>query len=150
MKTLPRTEFRVLRRIVFITRTSMAALILMAAISAIIVGCSSQADVASKNLSKDAEEFKVLRRIVFINGITDNYLLEVQGYCSVEFLPNKFEVTCRTGRTEDGLPIFKKHYMGRSDNAFPVIEQLDGANVSTSHYKVFFRPSAIIPDIDLK
>lgn len=44
----------------------------------------SDADIASNNLSKAAEQFEIQRRIVFFNGITDKYLLEVQGLCSVE------------------------------------------------------------------
>lgn len=35
-----------------------------------LAGCS-QADVASRNLSHDADSFKIERRIVFYNGITD-------------------------------------------------------------------------------
>jgi hypothetical protein len=57
----------------------------------------------------------------------------------------KFEVTCKTGPEE-----FKKHYLGRADNVFPFIEQLDSADVSTYRYKVIFKPTSIIPDIDLK
>ena len=114
-------------------------------LTVMISGCNSAADVASRNLSKDAEEFKIVRRIVFVNGITDNYIMSIEGRCSVEFLANKFEVTCKV---EDGT--YLKHYLGRADNVFPFVEQLQSASVSTSHYKVVFRPSVIIPDIDYK
>jgi hypothetical protein len=51
----------------------------------LVTACgSSDADVAAKNISKAAEQFEVARRIVFFNGITDKYLLEIDGYCSVE------------------------------------------------------------------
>jgi outer membrane murein-binding lipoprotein Lpp len=36
-----------------------------------LAGCSSDADVASQNLSKAAEQFEIMRRIIFFNGITD-------------------------------------------------------------------------------
>lgn len=114
--------------------------------------CSSDADVASENISKDAENFKILRRIVFLNGITDKYILVVEGFCSVD--PAKvgqLEVTCKTavkgqeGAKEDQ---FKKHYLGSGDNVTWFAEQIEGANVSTQHYKVIFKPEAIIPDVE--
>ena len=37
----------------------------------VATGCSSDADVASENLSKAADNFEVNRRIVMFNGITD-------------------------------------------------------------------------------
>jgi hypothetical protein len=88
--------------------------------------------------------FEIERRIVFYNGITDTYILAIEGRCSVDFYPQKFEVTCKTGKDE-----FKKHYLGRADNVFPFVEQLDGHDVSVYRYKVNFKPSVIIPDIDL-
>jgi hypothetical protein len=109
------------------------------------VGCMTDADLASTNLSKAAEMFQIERRIVFYNGITDSYILSVEGRCSVEFLPSKFEVTCKIGENE-----YVKHYLGRADNVFPFVEQLKTANVSAYRYKVIFKPLSIIPDIDLE
>lgn len=116
--------------------------------------CTSDADTASANLSAEAEAFKILRRVVFYNGITDSYILVVEGFCSVEVKPdNLFEVTCKTavkgaeGAKEDE---YKKHFLGRSDNVTWFAEQIDGANVSTRHYKVIFKPTSIIPDVDVK
>ena len=102
------------------------------------------ASVASHNLSKAADQFEIYRRVVFYNGITDEYILLIEGFCSVEFKTNKFEVTVKTGPNE-----FKKHYLGRADNVFPFVEQLDSANVSDNYYRVIFKPKTIIPDIDL-
>ena len=121
------------------------SLLLVLAIAVLFIGCNTSADVASRNLSKDAEEFKIERRIVFYNGITDTYILSVTGRCSVEFLANKFEVTCKI---DDDA--YVKHYLGRADNVFPFVEQLETADVSVYRYKVIFKPTTIIPDIDLK
>ena len=104
----------------------------------------SDADVASANLSKSAEQFEVYRRVVFYNGITDEYILMIEGFCSVEFYPDKFVVTVKTGPKS-----FMKHYLGRADNVFPFVEQLDASQVSDSRYKVIFKPISIIPDIDI-
>jgi len=110
-----------------------------------MISCDTSANVASRNLSKAAEEFQIERRIVFYNGITDTYILSVEGRCSVEFFTEKFTVTCKIGDGE-----FVKHYLGRADNVFPFVEQLQTADVSTYRYKVIFKPTTIIPDIDLK
>lgn len=119
-------------------------LLLLCLVSALFLGCQSDADMASYNLSKAAEQFEIERRIIFYNGITDNYILSVEGRCSVGFHTLKFEVTCKTGDNE-----YKKHYLGRADNVFPFIEQLGTADVSVYRYRVIFKPSTIIPDIDL-
>jgi len=45
---------------------------------------------------------------------------------------------------------FVKHYLGLSDNVTYFSEQLIPSKVSTKHYKVIFKPSVIVPDVDLK
>ena len=113
-----------------------------------LTGCgSTDADVASHNISKAAEQFEVARRIVFFNGITDKYLLEIDGYCSVETgssaLAGSLEVTCKIGPGK-----FKKSFLGLSDNVSYLVEQIDPIKVSTTHYRVIFKPEAIVPDFD--
>lgn len=113
-----------------------------------LAGCSSKADVVSENLSKDAEQFKIERRIVFFNGITDKYLLTVEGRCSVETSDSKLggslEVTCKIGEDQ-----YKKHFLGLSDNVSYFVEQTELADVSEYRYKVIFRPETIVPDVDV-
>jgi hypothetical protein len=116
----------------------------MFAFSAVGCGTDTDADVASENLSKAAEQFEIERRIVFFNGITDKYLLLIEGLCSVEDEEGiQLEVTCKL---PDGK--FKKHFLGLSDNVSYLVEQNETADVSTSHYRVIFKPEAIIPDFD--
>jgi len=111
-----------------------------------LAGCSD-ADTVSYNLSKEADYFKIERRIVFYNGITGDYMLEIQGRCSLgnDNTSDQISVTCRTG--EDS---YKKHYLGLSDNVTYFVEQVDFTNVSADHYKVIFKPSVIIPDFDIR
>lgn len=111
----------------------------------LMVGCMNDADVASHNLSQAADQFEVLRRVVFYNGITDEYILSIEGYCSVDFYADKFVVTVKTGQGQ-----YMKHYLGRADNVFPFVEQLDASNVSKDHYRVIFKPKTIIPNIDIE
>lgn len=110
-------------------------------------GCSSDADVASYNLSKSADQFEINRRIVFYNGITGEYMLTLEGRCSLgnDDTSSRLSVTCLTGPNE-----YKKHFLGLSDNVTYFVEQVDAAKVDKYHYKVIFKPSTIIPDIDLK
>lgn len=119
----------------------------IAAAALALAGCSSDADVASDNLSKQADNFEIPRRIVFFNGITDKYLLEIQGRCSIspDTGSQKLDVVCKLG---DGS--LKKHFLGLSDNVSYFVEQIDGANVSTDFYEVNFKPQAILPDIELR
>lgn len=109
-----------------------------------LVGCSTDADVASYNLSRAAEMFQIERRVVFFNGITDSYLLSIEGRCSIEDQGNQLEVTCKIGPEQ-----FKKHFLGLSDNVSYFVEQLETVNVDTYHYKVIFKPESIVPDVDL-
>ena len=44
-----------------------------------LTGCVDDAQVASRNLSKAADNFEVPRRIVFYNGITGEYMLSIEG-----------------------------------------------------------------------
>jgi hypothetical protein len=111
-----------------------------------VSGCSD-ADTASYNLSKDADNFKVERRIVFYNGITGDYMLSIEGRCSLgnNDPVKQLSVTCKTG--EDS---YKKHFLGLSDNVTYFVEQIEGKNVSVYNYKVVFKPSVIVPDIEIK
>jgi hypothetical protein len=107
-----------------------------------LVGCSTDADVVSHNLSKDAEQFNINRRIVFFNGITDKYLLEIQGYCSIVDANGQLEVTCKRGQDR-----YSKEFLGLSDNVSYFIEQLEPVASDPYHYEVIFKPEVIIPDI---
>lgn len=124
-------------------KLTLAALLL----STIALGaCTSEADTVSQNLSKEADSFSVERRVVFFNGITDKYLLSVEGLCALDASDGKkLTVTCKVGEGE-----YKKHYLGLSDNVSYFVEQTDAESVDPFHYKVVFRPEAIVPDIDLQ
>lgn len=90
----------------------------------ISVAACSDAQVASSNLSRAADNFEINRRIVFYNGITNEYILTIEGLCSQEHSESnkKFMVTCKTGPG-----VFKKHFLGLSDNVTYFSEQLDAA-----------------------
>lgn len=107
----------------------------------------SDADVASRNLSKAADQFEITRRIVFYNGITGEYILTVQGLCSLGNAdkPREVSVTCKVGPDT-----YKKHFLGISDNVTFFVEQVDSASASPYQYRVVFKPLAIVPDIEIR
>lgn len=121
--------------------------IVAAALISTGVGCSSDARVASYNLSKAADMFEIKRRIVFYDAIQGSYLLSIEGLCSIQkdSVDNQLEVTCKTSPTE-----FKKHFLGISDNVTYFAEQVDGSAQSAFQYRVIFKPESIIPNIDLE
>lgn len=123
----------------------MKRLILITSFAATLGACSNDAQVASYNLSRAADNFKINRRIVFYNGITNDYMLTIEGLCSQEPRDKKLEVTCKTGEGQ-----YKKHFLGLSDNVTYFSEQLDPAGVGVYHYRITFKPSVIIPYVELR
>jgi hypothetical protein len=118
----------------------LGALFAVAGVSA----CSKPADVVSQNISNDADSFKVNRRIVFYNGITNQYMLVIEGYCSLgnDDKAGTLSVTCMVGQDQ-----YKKHFLGLSDNVTYFVEQITSVAESKYHYKVVFNPGVIVPDI---
>lgn len=110
------------------------------------VGCND-ADIASRNLSRAADQFEVTRRIVFYNGVTGEYMLEVVGLCSLgnDDKPRELTVTCKTGPGA-----YKKHFLGLSDNVTFFAEQVEPTKASPYRYRVVFKPLAIVPDVELR
>lgn len=110
-----------------------------------LAACSNDAQVASYNLSQAADNFKINRRIVFYNGITGDYMLTIEGLCSQQPENRKLEVTCKTGENE-----YKKHFLGLSDNVTYFSEQMQPAQVGVYFYRVTFKPTSIIPSIEVR
>jgi hypothetical protein len=110
-----------------------------------LTACTSDATTVNKNLDTDADNFKVLRRVVFYNAIKGEYILEVEGYCSVD--PgdgNRMTVTCKVGNE------YKRNALGKSDNVLWWYEQLTPSGVSPNHYTVIFKPEVIIPQPEVR
>lgn len=105
------------------------------------------ADVASENVSKAADNFEVQRRIVMFNGITDKYLLEIVGACSItaDAAESQLEVICKTGKNE-----YVKDFFGLSDNVSYFVEQGEPVKASAYHYRKTFKPQSILPDVDFR
>lgn len=118
----------------------------LSTIVSMLAACSD-ADMASHNLSKAADQFEVTRRIVFYNGITGEYMLTISGLCSLGNAdkPREISVTCKTGPAS-----YKKHFLGLSDNVTFFVEQVDPVAAGLYQYRVVFKPLAIVPDIEIR
>lgn len=112
-----------------------------------LASCDKDADVASRNISTAADNFEIDRRVIFYNGITGDYILQIEGRCSIgpASTPKSIYVICKTGASS-----YKKHFLGVSDNVTYFAEQLEAAPASTYRYRVVFKPTVIIPDIELR
>lgn len=107
--------------------------------------CSDDATVASENVSKACDNFECERRIVVFNGITDKYLMVVEGVCSITDEGKQLEIICKTGKGK-----YKKSFAGLSDNVSYFVEQGEPIEASAYHYRVTFKPQAILPDPDFR
>ena len=123
----------------------IASCAMLAGAVLIQTGCQDDADVASYNISKAADNFEVNRRIVFYNGITDTFMLEIEGRCSIKDEIYQLEVTCKTGPDS-----YRKHFLGLSDNVAYIAEQLETVDVSVFHSRITFKPQSIVPDVDFR
>lgn len=110
-----------------------------------LAACQDDAATASRNLSVAADNFEIERKIVFLNGITNEYMAVMEGFCSIEPKSGRLEVICRVGPDE-----YEKHFLGLSDNVTYFAMQTETANVSAYHNRIIWKPQSIIPDIDIK
>jgi len=109
-------------------------------------GCIDDASVVRSNLERQEQNFGTYRRVVFYNGITGEYILTIEGYLAlIVDIDGDLVVTVKT---EDGT--YLKHYLGISDNVTYFSEALKANSVSASHYKVVFKPSIIVPTIEVR
>lgn len=115
------------------------------AVTLALTGCEDAADVASRNTSTAADNFEVQRKIVGVNGITDAYAFEVEGRCSINDQGGQLEVMCKHGDDD-----FRKHFIGKSDNLFYVVTQLEPIKVSEYHTRIILKPQQLVPNLDLQ
>lgn len=111
------------------------------------IGCTD-ATVADHNMEKAADNFEVMRRAVFYNGITGEYMLTIEGLLSIKesgVAGKQLEVLVKTGPKD-----YKQHFLGLSDNVTYFVEHLEATELSVHHYRVVFKPSVIVPDVDLR
>lgn len=107
-------------------------------------GCEmSQADIASYNLSMQADNFNIVRQLTVINCIEGDVLFQMTGKMSItaDTMDNQLEIIVENDGT------YVKHFVGLSDNVTYVVEDLNlGANdVAKYKYTLNFNPNMWIP-----
>lgn len=120
---------------------------LMAIMLAVTMGCGiDDANVARYNLERSEQNFELSRRVIFYNGITNEHILTIEGKLAIIVdMDGDLVVTVKTDSGE-----YLKHYLGLSDNVTWFSEQLESAVASTMRYRVIFKPSSLMPEIDLR
>ena len=130
-------------------KSNVAAILVAGGMVMGLSGCENadDADLASYNISKAADNFEVDRRIVFYNGITEQIMLEIVGKCSMGSgkSSESITVTCK-----DGEGSYKKHQLGLSDNVTYFSQQLESVGVNVYNYRYTIKPEVVIPDFDLR
>lgn len=106
-----------------------------------IYGCT-EADRVSYNLSQEADAFNDVRQITVINCIQGDVLFQMTGRMSIQPDPteNQLEVIVEY---KEGL--YKKHFIGLSDNVTYTVEDLEVDNVDQYSYTLNFNPKMWIP-----
>lgn len=112
-----------------------------------LTACEPAANIAARNISAAADNFEIHRRVVFYNGITGQYILVIEGLCSLGNNDTglRMSVTCKTGPSS-----YKRHFLGLSQNVTFFAEQLDGVAASQYRYRVMFNPLAAVPSIEIR
>ena len=112
-------------------------------------GCSweDEADVASYNISKEADNFNIYRSVKVINNQTDVVMLEFEGWCSItkDNTDNQLEIVYRVDKDT-----YYKDFIGLNDRTTYVITQIDGSNVDKYHYEWLYHSEGDLIPIELK
>ncbi|EOS7964861.1 hypothetical protein DW628_RS03915 [Enterococcus hirae] len=119
---------------------------LLLGFTGILSGCTD-ADVASYNISEDADNFKVQRKVTFINTITNEVLYTVEGNFSIkaDHEDNQLEITAKTGEDK-----FQKHFLGLSPTTVYIVEQLEWQEANKYQFKITIKPSTVVPEINIR
>lgn len=108
----------------------------------LFTGCT-QAEMASYNLSKEADNFNIVRQLTVINCIEGDVLFQMTGRMSItaDTVDNQLEIIVEDNGT------YVKHFVGLSDNVTYIVEDLNlGANeVNNYKYTLNFNPNMWLP-----
>ena len=119
------------------------AIVLMITLGVTLVGCRTEAERVSYNLSQEADNFNIVRQLTVINCIEGDVLFQMTGRLSItaDSADNQLEIIVEDNGT------YVKHFVGLSDNVTYVVEDLNlGANaVSKYKYTLNFNPNMWIP-----
>ena len=105
-----------------------------------LAGCR-EADVVSRNVSKEADNFNVVRRITVFNIRTDTVLLQMTGRMSLRNEGHD-ELSVLVEIEKD---VYQKHFIYLNEYTMYTVEDLNGTEVSPYAYELEFLPAMLIP-----
>ena len=108
----------------------------------------TEADRVNYNITEEAENFNVYRRVTVINCIQGDVLFSVEGRMNInaDRADNQLELI-----VELDNKVYKKHFIGLSDNVTYTVEDISGSEVSKYHYEINFNPKMWLPFVpDIK
>lgn len=112
-------------------------------VTSTLVGCGTEAQRVSYNLSQQADNFNVVRQLTVINCIEGDVLFQMTGRMSIKAdkADNQLEIIVEDGGT------YVKHFVGLSDNVTYIVEDLNLGDNAVSKYKytLNFNPNMWIP-----
>jgi hypothetical protein len=107
------------------------------------VGCETEAERVSYNLSQQADNFNIVRQLTVMNCIKGDVLFQMTGKMSIEAdsEDNQLEIIVENNGT------YVKHFVGLSDNVTYVVEDLNLGDNAVSKYKytLNFNPNMWLP-----
>lgn len=111
----------------------------------LLCGCSSEADKANYNISKQADYFESERKITVYNARTDTVVLEAEGYMSISNNShNELVCTVKTGPDQ-----YKVNYIYLNAETMYVVEDITGTHTDPYHYKLYFH-TQVLPTVEVK
>lgn len=117
--------------------------VLMAVV--LLCGCSSEAEKANFNISKQADYFESERKITVYNARTDTVVLEAEGYMSISNNShNELVCTVKVGPDQ-----YKVNYIYLNAETMYVVEDITGTHTDPYHYKLYFH-TQVLPTVEVK
>lgn len=125
----------------------LGVLLVVLTFGVLMVGCETEADRVSYNLSQEADNFNVVRQLTVINCLQGDVLFQMTGKMSIkpDMGENQLEIIVEN---EDGT--HTKHFVGLSDNVTYVVEQFGGEYVNKYKYTLRYNPKMWIPIPDVE
>ena len=124
-------------------KRKLVAILLAGIVATSLMGCETEAQRVSYNLSQEADNFNIVRQLTVINCIEGDVLFQMTGKMSItaDTQDDQLEILVEDGGT------YVKHFVGLSDNVTYVVEDLNlGKNdVQKYKYTLNFNPSMWIP-----
>lgn len=112
------------------------AAVLIAVAMLTLAGCR-QSEIASWNVSQEADNFNVIRRVAVINTVDGKPLFEAIGRISIDSeTKNKLVIIAEVAKGK-----YKKHIIGlNTATTMYVVEDINGADVSEYAYEMNYNP----------